>query len=132
MHPAPLGQSRASGENRFFPNDCPTLLSASFVKKSRKGETLSETEVISEQLCRHCAGPIPPKTSNLGRPRTYCSFHCRREYNRALERRREQGERAEREERWQFESDKRFHGVREAERRAKQRQKNREQWVERS
>jgi len=74
---------------------------------------------MSPTTCRNCGNPVPPRESNVGRPRIYCSFACRRQRNRTLERQREKAERLELQEAREFEYDKRFYGVQEARRRAK-------------
>jgi hypothetical protein len=80
---------------------------------------------MSTPSCRNCGNPVPPRESNVGRPRVYCSFACRREWNRTLERKREQAERLELQEARRFAYEERLYGVREARRQAKWRAGNR-------
>jgi hypothetical protein len=74
-----------------------------------------------ERSCRGCGTPIPAQPSGPGRPREFCTRDCRSGYHRRKEQAEIERERREARERDLFKIDERFYGVREAKRRAKER-----------
>jgi hypothetical protein len=84
------------------------------------------TAKAGESRCRGCETVIPAQPSGPGRPRVFCSVSCRRHYFHAREQAAIVAERQEQAERSRYELDMRFHGKREADRRARERARNRE------
>jgi hypothetical protein len=74
-----------------------------------------------EKTCQGCEATIPAQPSGPGRPRTFCSRRCRRDYYHRLEQAEIERERAEEEERRRREYEERVYGKREASRRARER-----------
>jgi len=79
--------------------------------------------------CKGCDGTIPPQPSGPGRPREFCSRRCRRDYYHRQEQAEVDRERREEWERQRYELDRQYYGKREANRRAKQRAREREEWA---
>jgi len=79
----------------------------------------------AERPCRNCGELIPAQPSGPGRPREFCSTHCRRSWHHERERERELAEQSEIRERARYELEARIHGKREANRRAKERAEKR-------
>jgi hypothetical protein len=79
--------------------------------------------------CRGCGASIPEQPSGPGRPREFCTRDCRSQYHRRKEQAEVERQRQEAADARHFDLDKRFHGVREANRRARERQRNREHWA---
>ena len=79
----------------------------------------------AERPCRNCGAPIPAQPSGPGRPREFCSTHCRRSFHHEKERDRELAERAEATEQAWYKLDVTVHGKRKADQLAKQRTEGR-------
>jgi hypothetical protein len=84
---------------------------------------MSQDLKAAEGPCRGCGETIPAQPSGPGGPKVFCSRHCRRGYFHRLEQAAVERERIEEAERRRFETDRHFYGVREARRRAWERQR---------
>ena len=83
-----------------------------------------QLEVI-EVTCRQCDSNLPARAPGPGRPRVFCSPRCSMVWHQFVKMARLNAVQAERMERRRYEDDRRFFGKREADRRAKDRKKNR-------
>jgi hypothetical protein len=87
---------------------------------------MSSSLKAPEKTCQGCEATIPAQPSGPGRPRTFCSRRCRRDYYHHAEQAEIERERAEEKERRTQEYETRIYGKRAADWMARDRARVRE------